>query len=126
MRKQIADKLRPPPNKNPKADKNTKQLEVGWGIDDHDLRTRMKQMKGFLEEGRRVEVILGKKRKGWMGKRKVPVEEMEGLLGRIRGSVKEVEGGKEWKEMDGEMGGTLTLFFEGPSVVAKKKEQKKE
>jgi len=126
VRKQIADKLRPPSQKNPKADKNLKQLEVGWVIDVHDLKMRMRQMKAFLEEGRRVEVVLGKRRRGWMGKRSVPQQEMMGMLEKIRGFVGEVAGAREWKKMEGEMGGEAMLFFEGPKVEKKKKKKEKE
>lgn len=125
MRKQIADKLRPPSQKNPKADKNTKQLEVGWAIDEHDLKTRMRQLKAFLEEGRRVEMVLGKRRRGWMGKRSVPQEEMKGLLEKIRSYMGEVAGAKEWKKMEGEMGGEAMLFLEGPKVEKKKKKKER-
>lgn len=82
-------------------------------------------MKAFLEDGYRVEVVLGKRRKGWMGKRSVPQEEMRAMVEKIRGFLGEVEGAKEWKEMKGELGGEAMLFFEGPKVEKEKKKKEK-
>lgn len=100
----------------------TKQLEVGWGIDPHDFQHRMKQMKGFLEDGRRLEIVFGKQRKGWKAKRKVSEEEMRGLVEKVRENVRAIEGAKEWQPVDGEMGAQMKLFFERPKrkVVEKK------
>ncbi|KAL8742482.1 MAG: hypothetical protein Q9190_005044, partial [Brigantiaea leucoxantha] len=41
----------------------TKQVEVNWGIDGHDLEIRLRRMEEFLNKGKRVEVVFGKKRK---------------------------------------------------------------
>lgn len=60
-----------------------------------------------------------------MAKRSVPLKEMMGMLEKIREGVGEVAGAKEWKKMEGEMGGEAMLFFEGPNVEKKKKKKEK-
>ncbi|KFZ15823.1 hypothetical protein V501_02532 [Pseudogymnoascus sp. VKM F-4519 (FW-2642)] len=92
---------------NPSA--TVKTLELNWAIDPHDLEHRLKRMREFLEKGYRVDVVLIGKRK----KRKATHEEAEETLRRIRGGVEEVEGAKEWKPMEGNVGGVVTVYLEG-------------
>ncbi|KAL9113327.1 MAG: hypothetical protein Q9187_007638 [Circinaria calcarea] len=86
----------------------TKQLELGWAIDANDLGHRMKKMKEFLEQGRRVEIIIATKKKG----RKVTMDEAALLVKRIKERIAQVKGAKEWKEMQGVPGGMVTMFVE--------------
>ncbi|KAL8846128.1 MAG: hypothetical protein Q9221_008759 [Calogaya cf. arnoldii] len=90
----------------------TKEVEVNWNIAVHDLEHRLKKMREFLNDGRRVEVVFGKKRKGWMQRKGVTDGEAGGLLEMIRDQAATVEGSKEWKEMEGQEGGELRMFFE--------------
>ena len=87
----------------------TKQLELGWAIDTNDLGHRMNKMKEFLEQGRRVEIIIATKKKG----RKVARDEASLLVKRIRERIAQVDGAKEWKDMQGVPGGMVTIFVEG-------------
>lgn len=87
----------------------TKQLELGWAIDTNDLEHRMKRMKEFLEQGRRVEIIIATKKKA----RKVAKDEASLVVKRIRERIGEVDGAKEWKDMQGFSGGMVTIFVEG-------------
>lgn len=95
-----------------RAKTSTKQLEVRWGIDAHDLQHKMKRLRTFLMEGRRVEVLLGgSKKRGKV----VGVEERATLVGEVKRVVEGCEGAKEWKAMD--MGPDRgILFFEGKRV----------
>ncbi|KAL8715292.1 MAG: hypothetical protein Q9225_006436 [Loekoesia sp. 1 TL-2023] len=89
-----------------------KEVEIHWTMAPHDLKHRLERLKTFLDQGRRVEVVFGKKRKGWKDKKDVTDEEAKYLLRQIRDSVAEVEGAKEWKEMAGVLKGQLVMFFE--------------
>ena len=91
----------------------TKQLEINWTVSDNDLSHRLGNLKKFLEKGWKVELIFGAKRKGWMGRREASQEEVKKVLGRVRGTVAEVEGAKEWRAMRGQEGGEATMSFEG-------------
>ncbi|KAN0106511.1 hypothetical protein V8E51_009387 [Hyaloscypha variabilis] len=93
-----------------------KTIELNWAIDGNDLSHRMTKMKGFLQKGFRVEVVLGAKRKG----RKATTEEAEALIAKVRATAGEVEGTKESKPMDGKLLGMLTLQFEGKLKKGKK------
>ncbi|GJD01173.1 translation initiation factor IF-3 [Colletotrichum higginsianum] len=74
-----------------------KVLELNWAIAPHDLGHRMKQMKGFLEKGYKVEVLFAKKK----GSRRATRDEAEALVQAVRDAVAEVGGAKEWKESEG-------------------------
>lgn len=86
-----------------------KTIELNWAIDGNDLNHRLTKMKGFLEKGFRVDVVLGAKRKG----RKATEEEAEALIEKIKKAACEVEGTRESKPKEGKLLGMLTLQFEG-------------
>ena len=97
---------------------SVKTLELNWAIDGNDLGHRLERMREFLEDGRKVEVLLAAKKKG----RKATATECEGVLRRIRGVVDEVDGAKEDKAMTGSLGAFTTLAFVGrPIKVGKVK-----
>ncbi|KAL8939867.1 MAG: hypothetical protein Q9216_003118 [Gyalolechia sp. 2 TL-2023] len=91
---------------------STKELEVHWTMAPNDLNHRLEKLKEFLDQGRRVEVVFGKKRKGWKDKKEISEEAANRILKQIRDRVAEVEGVREWKEMDGQLRGELVMFFE--------------
>lgn len=99
-----------------KAKKNaaltTKQIELNWAISQHDLSHRLDKLKEFLTQGRRVEVVFGKKRKGWMQRKDVTDEEAQALLHQIREAVKTVESSREWQSMEGQARRQAIMFFE--------------
>ncbi|KAF8854717.1 hypothetical protein BDZ45DRAFT_627397 [Acephala macrosclerotiorum] len=88
-----------------------KTMELNWAIDGNDLGHRLTKLKEFLGKGQRVEVLLASKRKG--KGRKATTEEAMGVIRKIRGAMREVEGAKEMKPMEGKVLGTATLFLEG-------------
>lgn len=123
-----ADKKKKEQQKDAKRDaakeRSVKTLELNWAIDSNDLGHRLEKVRSFLEEGRRVEVVLASKKKG----RKASREECEEVLGRIRGVVEAVNGAKETsKGLEGKVGGFATLVFQGKAgvVTAGAKEEAK-
>lgn len=81
------------------AKKLIKEMEFNWAIDAHDLQHRLRQLEKFLEKGRRVEILLTRKKH----KRAPTVEEikqvMQGVLDTVRAA-----GGTQTKAMEGEPG----------------------
>jgi translation initiation factor IF-3 len=96
-------------------ERSIKTLELNWAIDGNDLAHRLEKVRAFLEEGRRVEVVLASKKRG----RKATLAECEGLLEKIRGVADGVGGAKVLKEFEGKMGGFATVVYQGraPGVV---------
>lgn len=83
-----------------------KTLELNWAIDKGDLSHRLEKFRGFLEEGRRVEVCFRGKKRG----RKASLEECERVLEQVRGVAEGVEGVRE-KGLEGNVGGVASLEF---------------
>ncbi|KAB8231470.1 hypothetical protein ETB97_000829 [Aspergillus alliaceus] len=81
-----------------------KQIELNWAIDPHDLSHRLKQLTGFLDKGRKVEVILTKKR----GKRAPTVEEVKHLMDSVLQTTKDANA-MQVKPMEGEPGKHVIL-----------------
>lgn len=96
---------------------SSKELELNWAIDPHDLGHRLTKLRGFLEKGMRVEVSLIRKSKN-KGKRQATQEQASEVVRRIRETLAEVPGAKESKNMEGELLTTAKLYLEG----AEKKE----
>ncbi|CCF46089.1 translation initiation factor IF-3 [Colletotrichum higginsianum] len=90
-----------------------KVLELNWAIAPHDLGHRMKQMKGFLEKGYKVEVLFAKKK----GSRRATRDEAEALVQAVRDAVAEVGGAKEWKESEGEPLKVFKLHLDAPAAA---------
>lgn len=91
---------------------NVKTLELNWAIDGNDLGHRMNRVREFLGQGRKVEVVLAKKKGG----RKASVDECAEVVRKIVEVAEGVEGAKQLKGMEGKLGGVATLFFEGPKI----------
>ena len=111
-----AEKAKSKPTKSVQS--TTKQLELGWAIGPNDLGHRLNKMQQFLEEGRRVEIVISTKRRA----RKVTDQEAEWVLGRIRERIGKIDGAKEWKAMAGSVEETATLYVEGKARKAVEKE----
>jgi translation initiation factor IF-3 len=77
-------------------ERSVKTLELNWAIDGNDLAHRLEKVKTFLEEGRKVEIILAAKKRG----RKASKEECEEVLGKIREVAEGVRGAKEPKPFE--------------------------
>jgi translation initiation factor IF-3 len=85
----------------------TKEMELSWGIGDHDLMTKLRHLAAFVEKGMKVDIVLGKKRKG----KKVSEEEARAVVGKVREEIERC-GGKEGKKATGEIGATYRLHVE--------------
>ncbi|GKT58644.1 translation initiation factor IF-3 [Colletotrichum tofieldiae] len=88
-----------------------KELELNWAIAPHDLGHKMRQMKGFLEKGYKVEVLFAKKK----GSRIATRDEALALVQAVRDAVAEVGGAKEWKEPDGQPLKVMKLYLDAPA-----------
>lgn len=112
-------------NKKPQAnpERVTKTIELNWAIDGNDLSHRLKRIREFLERGNKVEVALAGKRKG----RKASPEEAKEVLEKVRAFVVEDEGRangwREYKALEGAVGGVMTVYLEGKVVEQKKAEK---
>jgi translation initiation factor IF-3 len=92
-----------------------KSLELNWAIAGGDLKHRLEKMKDFLREGRKVEVMLGPKKKG----KKATPEEANAVFKAIRDAVAECKGAGQVKS-EGDVGGVMTIVFEGRKMEEKK------
>lgn len=91
-----------------------KNLELNWAIGGGDLKHRISKLEQFLLEGRRVEVLLGPKKKG----KKATGEEAEAVYKAVMGAADACKA-KEMKR-EGTVGGVFTVVFEGREVKAEK------
>jgi len=95
----------------------TKQVELSWAIDSHDLFHRLRRIQEFLREGRRVEVLVAAKKKG----RTTTKDEVDVIMKAVRDAIKEVDGASEWKAMEGEAGMEVILYFRPGGEIKKEK-----
>jgi translation initiation factor IF-3 len=86
------------------AAQSTKQVELNWAIDAHDLQHRLKQLATFLDKGRKVEVILTRKKH----KRSATVDEIKNVMQSVMDTIREA-GGTQIKPMEGEPGKHVIL-----------------
>ena len=91
-----------------------KNLELNWAIAGGDLNHRLEKLKSFLKEGRKVEILLGPKKRG----RKATPEEADSVLEAVRNAVAECKGSSETKA-SGSVGGVMTIVFEGRKLEGK-------
>ncbi|KKK14169.1 hypothetical protein P175DRAFT_0499243 [Aspergillus ochraceoroseus IBT 24754] len=82
-----------------------KQIELNWAIDPHDLSHRLKQLTTFLDKGRKVEIILTRKK----GKRAPTIEEVKNVMDKVLQVTKDANA-MQVKPMEGEPGKHVILF----------------
>jgi translation initiation factor IF-3 len=97
-----------------------KNLEFNWAIAGGDLKHRLGKLKEFLGEGRKVEVMLGSRKKG----RKATEEEAENVVRAIREAVSECKGATEMK-CEGALGEVMMVTFQGGKKKEKEKKKNK-
>ncbi|KAI1849394.1 hypothetical protein JX266_004889 [Neoarthrinium moseri] len=85
-----------------------KEMELNWAIAPNDLAYKLRQLRDFLAKGKRVELMLAKKRHGRAATR----DEGDELLAKLREAAEEA-GGKEVK-IEGRFPGVVRVVFEGP------------
>jgi len=91
------------------APEGVKIVELNWAIDvKNDLVYRMKKVEDFLKQKRKVEIVIAPKRRG----RKATREECLDLLTKVREVLQTVDGAKETRAMQGDIGGNVSLMME--------------
>lgn len=91
-----------------KAERFGKIVEMNWAIAPGDLEMKLKKVNAFLEEGRKVDIVIAPKKR----RRVATKEEMDDLVKKILESVQMVEGVIQAAPTEGKLGGTMTYFFE--------------
>lgn len=82
-----------------------KQIELNWAIGPNDLEHKLTQLKGFIEDGRKVEIVLASKKR----QRQATPEEGEEVLRKVRAKLEEADA-REIKAMQGGMVGKHTVL----------------
>lgn len=95
----------------------TKVVEINWSIAQNDLEHQMKRMTQFLEQGLRVEVVLGPKKRG----RPATPEEIQATLAKVKETAASIPNVKEYAESEGEAGRVLSMYFSKPKELSKEK-----
>ncbi|KAF9291106.1 hypothetical protein BGZ88_007074 [Linnemannia elongata] len=99
---------------------STKELQLNWGTDAHDLEHKLAKFRAFLEKGHRLEIqVNGKK-----GKSTTP-QERELIMERIKNEFEPVS--KYVKQPEWVKATTVTMLLQGtPKKVEKQKKKKQE
>lgn len=90
-----------------------KQIEINWSIDTHDLSHRLKKLADFLGKGRRVEVILTRKK----GKRSPTSDEVKHLMDSLMEATKQANAALV-KPIEGEPGKHVVVVVKGKDSLA--------
>lgn len=85
-----------------------KEVEFSWAIGENDLGHRLKKIRQFFEEGRKVDVTLSFSKRN----RAVTEKECEDLLAKLRRVLGAVDGAREFKEPEGKIGKLYTMYWE--------------
>ncbi|KAK6533547.1 hypothetical protein TWF694_002485 [Orbilia ellipsospora] len=87
----------------------SKEVQISWGIDQHDLGNHLRKVGKFLEKGFRVEVMFAKKK----GQGKPTEEKLEAMMKTVEEFML-YNGGEAVKKPDGEVGGQLKMLVQRP------------
>ncbi len=117
-KKELKEKELAAKKKEKETGAKEKSLEFSWSIDDHDLKHRMDKLKGFLQKGKKVEVLFGSR--GWrVMKREISDDEAQSLLAKIREAALQVEGTQVMQVFKGTLLREGTMTFQGPLKTLK-------
>ena len=106
------------------ADDEKKQIELSWKMAEGDLGHKMNALAQFLEQGRKVEIVIVPKKKRDI----ISEADSEAFLAVVRKRLRDMPGTKETQPLSGTMGKMVTLYYEGPTqskTKVKTKEQEK-
>lgn len=78
----------------------SKQIELNWAIGPNDLEHKLTQLKGFIEDGKKVEVILASKKR----QRQATLEEGRAVLRKVREKLAEADATETQAMQGGEVG----------------------
>lgn len=79
---------------------------MSWAVENHDLETKLRRLREFLEKGCNVNLLLQAKKRG----RSVTKLEGENIIQKILETVEEA-GGKQQKPPEGEILNTMDMSF---------------
>jgi translation initiation factor IF-3 len=82
-----------------------KQIELNWAIGPNDLEHKLTQLKGFIEDGKKVEVVLANKKR----QRQATLEEGREVLKKVKAKLAEADG-REINQMQGGVVGRHTVL----------------
>lgn len=99
-KREMRDKLKEKEKaaKKLQSENKVKQVEMNWAIGSNDMAHRLSQIKGFLEKGRKVEIVLAPKKRG----RKATLEEGSAVIKAIKDMLEEANA-QEVKPMEGKV-----------------------
>ena len=103
----------------------SKQIELTWMIGPNDLDNMMNQLKGFLEDGKRVEIGIGRNKRKGQAKRQFTIEQARAVLNGVRERIGKIEGAAEYKEME-QGKGAAVLFVESKAMRAEADRRRRE
>ncbi|KAK3899924.1 hypothetical protein C8A05DRAFT_17704 [Staphylotrichum tortipilum] len=93
-----------------------KGIELNWAIGPNDLSMKMKNMRAFLAKGYTVQVTMKPIKR--RNKKQATLDEANAVLKTVMDNLARVHGAKESCAREGEVGRTLTVVLQGPSVAA--------
>lgn len=99
----------------------TKEFQITWAIDPHDLGIKLRRMGEMFQKGHRVQVVIAGKR----GMTKVTRQQAESVVMEVE-QIAEAMQATEYKKRDGEIGTQLTIFFSverGKKTAGAKKQE---
>jgi translation initiation factor IF-3 len=99
-----------------KKQKSGKAIEMHWVIAPGDLENKCKQLRQFLEGGRKVEVLLLPPQRRNHKRKEASPAEMSAIVARIRQEAESIEGAEETAEPEGKLGDAMTMLFSGEKV----------
>ena len=105
------------------AEDEKKQIELRWKMAEADLNHKMSALAQFLEQGRKVEILVVPKRKWDI----IAEADSEAFIAVVRKRIALIPEAKETQPLSGTMGKMVTLYLEGPRQdKAKGKERENE
>lgn len=89
-------------------------IEINWAIEKHDLDVRLGRLRDFLTEGKRVEILLARKKKS----RAATPGECKALMDTMEAELESI-GAKQVVARQGEVGGLVKMAVELPAIPKK-------
>lgn len=88
--------------------KKPKQIEINWALSSNDLQMKLKQLREFLDKGKRVDILLASRKR----QRRATFDEAQNVVNEIRKTISEMEGCKETAPMEGKIGGQALMIVQ--------------
>lgn len=88
-----------------------KEIEINWGIAQHDLQLKLRRMQQFLDKGYKVQLTLMKNTK--RGKKLPTMDECKVLLNTVEEAINQIPEVKDAKPREGQVGRTWRATLQG-------------